>query len=94
MMIILGFAKGAFGHFAVAVEGASGRELTQAVTDHVFANENFFVNFAIVDQEGITDKFRRNLTGPSPGFDGLFLAGGFLLIDLDDQLFVDVWSFF
>ena len=94
MIIILGFTKGTFGHFAVAVEGAGRRELTQAVTDHVFADENFFVNFAVVDQEGITNKFRRNLTGSGPGLDGLFFAGGFLFIDLDDQFFVDIWSFF
>jgi hypothetical protein len=64
------------------------------MTDHIFGNENFFEYFAIVNEESVADKFRRNLAISGPGFDGFFFSGDLETLDLDDELLVYVWAFF
>ena len=94
IIISLGFGKDAFGHLAVSVEGSGRRKFSQSMADHVFTNENFFVNLTVVNKKGVTDELRRNLTGPRPSLDGLFFTHGFLLAHFEHEFFVDVWSFF
>jgi hypothetical protein len=63
------------------------------MTDHVFGDEDFFVNLAVVDKESITDELRRNLARACPGFDWFLFAGGLKTLNFDSELLVYVWPF-
>jgi hypothetical protein len=78
----------------MASESPGRRKLAQSVADHRLIDKNLNKYSAIMNPKIMTDKFRRNLGGPSPSLDWLSAAILFLPVDLYLQFFVDVWSFF
>jgi len=78
----------------VAPEGTRGRKLTQAVPDHGLGYKDFNMSPSVVDRKLVSDKVRRNLTIPGPGFDGTTVPASFLPVDLGQKIAVYVWSFF
>src|SRR6185369_1338697 len=50
--------------------------------------------FSVVNQKGVSDKFRRNLASSCPCFDSITIAAGFLSHDFLHYSFVYIWSFF
>jgi len=90
----LGFSHDALNHPAVAAERPRWRELAEFVAHHRLADKNFHEAFALVDQQGVTDKVRRDRAGPRPGLDRCLVAGPFLPQDFAKQLGVNERSFF
>src|SRR5438270_13570983 len=66
----------ALGVVAVAAEVAGGRELAQAVADHVLGDVDGHVFAAVVDGHGVPDQVRADGAGAGPGLDDLLLARG------------------
>ena len=51
-------------------------------------------DFAVVHQEGVSDKLGDNSTPAGPSFDGIPHVGILLPSDLAQELFVEIRSFF
>src|SRR5262245_22883569 len=70
-------SRGSFGLLrlaAVTFENSRRCEFTQSMTDHIFRDEHFHVDLAVVDHEGQTHKLRHNRAGAGPRLDRLFRA--------------------
>lgn len=50
-------------------KGPAGRKLAEAVADHIFGDENFNKNMAVMDLKILANEIGTNLAIPSPGFD-------------------------
>ena len=74
-------------------ESARGRELTQAVADHVLRDGDTDEILAIVNKEDVPHKVGRDHGAAGPCLDRLFHAGVHL-VNLPEKLLVDERSFF
>ena len=70
------------------------RKLSELVADHIFRNEYGDEVAAVVNQEGVADKIRRNHRATRPGFDRALAAGFVQLVDLREKLLINERSFF
>src|SRR5205807_9294682 len=80
----------ALGVVAVAAEIARGRELAQAVADHVLGDVDGHVLAPVVDGHRVADHVREDRRSPGPGPDHLLVASRVHLGDLLLQVLVDV----
>ena len=69
-------------------------ELSKLVPYHVFSNEYFVKQLAIVHKECPADKFGDDSTGPCPGLDWLVRTGSLSLFNFPVKLLINVWAFF
>src|ERR1700740_412814 len=80
---------GLLGVGSVPAEVPRRRELTQPVTDHVFADEDRHVLAAVVDRDRVPDHVGIDDRRASPGADHLLVAGLVHLVDLVPQRAAD-----
>src|SRR5437660_472343 len=78
-----------FGVRAVAAEVPRGRELTESVADHVFADEHRHMLAAVVDADRVPDHVGIDHRRTGPGADHLLLARSVHLVDLGLQRIAD-----
>ena len=78
----------------VRLEQTGDRELTKAVTHHVFGGVNGNEVLAIVHEEGVPNEVRGDHRAASPSFDRLFGAGFIELVNLVEQGLLNKRSFF
>ena len=55
--MFLGFGQESLNDTSVTSEVSRKRELTKAMSDHVFGDENVFEDLAVVDQKSEADEF-------------------------------------
>lgn len=77
----------------MAAEDSREGEFAELMTDHFFGHEDLQKRLAVVDEEGVVDKFRENRASAGPGLDRLFLAFSIQLFNLLEKLGVDVRTF-
>src|SRR6266542_6280600 len=77
------------GLVAVAAEAAGGRELAQAVADHVLADQYRHVALPIVDGDGVADHLREDGGGARPRPDHLLVPALVELLHLLAKVAVD-----
>ncbi len=75
-------------------ESTGDAELTELVANHVLRNKDFVEDFAVVHQKGLSDKLGDNSTPARPSFNGVPDVGISLPSDLEQELFVEIRSFF
>ncbi len=78
----------------MALEDPRRRELAELVPYHIFSHENLMEHLPVVHQERETDELGNDRTSSRPGLYRLTGTGSRQLVDLDEQLLIDVWSFF
>src|SRR5580704_5456929 len=78
----------------VLLEDSRGRKFTKLVPHHVFRHEDGVKNFAVVDQEGMTHKVRRNHRAARPCLDRLLHARIIHLLDFVVEMSVNERTFF
>ena len=64
------------------------------MSHHIFGDKNLVKHLAIVDHKCEANELGDYRTPSCPGFDRLTRARSGLPVDLDEQLLVNVWSFF
>src|SRR6188508_736608 len=80
------------GPTGVAAEGPRRRELTEAVPDHVLADEDRHVATTVMDGDRVPDHLREDHARPRPRLEHLALAALVHVVDAAEQARVDEWS--
>ncbi len=60
---------------------------------HILGHKNLVKHLAVVDHKCVANKLRNYSAPSSPSLDRLTRAFSSLLVDLDEQLLIDEWSF-
>ena len=78
----------------MAPKCSRGGKLTQLMTNQILGNHHFDVPPTVVNHKRVPNKLGNDRARTSPSLDGLFRASRFLLLNLQIQFFVNVWTFF
>ena len=78
----------------MSAEKTSGGEFAQLVADHVLGTEAVDERPPVVNLEGVPDEFGNDRAGASPRLDRRALPTLDLLLDLDEEIFVNIGAFF
>ena len=90
--MLLGLRFGGVG--AVLLERAREGKLAEAMTDHVFRDENRVENLAVVNVERQPDEIGRDHRATRPGLDRLLRLGFLRLDNFIEQMPIDKRAFF